>query len=370
MRRRCAGQVVTAQLYAEFAIYRAIATRLMTLERESLTQCLFRVKQGARHGCYPLHQKAIEMSDRPAIKRFNALSGNLKGSITIVVAALGFALMTALIKLAGERLHVTQILFVRQIVMMAIVMPSVLNHFPGCLKTARLDLQIIRVVFALIAMLCGFYAVIHMPLADAMAIGFAKSFFVTIFAIFILHEVVGIRRWSAVAVGFVGVVVMMQPGTEGFDPISILALISAAAAGMVMVIIRKLSQTDKPITTLSYQAILVAICVAIPAWIYWLPPTPFEWALLLAIGIVSYGAQMLNIYAYTWGEASVLASLDYIRLLYATLFGWLLFDTIPGVATWIGAMVIIGASLYTVQRERQKNRNLARSPDGRGFTNT
>lgn len=304
------------------------------------------------------------------VARFTESPGNFKGAMTILVAAFGFALMTALIKLAGERLHVTQILFCRQIVMVAIVMPKVLNHFPGCLKTARLDLQLIRVALALVAMLCGFYAVIHMPLADAVAIGFAKSFFVTIFAIWFLGEVVGLRRWLAVIIGFVGVLVMMQPGTDGFDPISLLALISAAAAGLVMVIIRQLSKTDEPVTILSYQAFFVAICVAVPAYLYWQPPTLWEWGILLAIGVVSYGAQMLNIFAYKWGEASVLASLDYVRLLYATLFGWLMFETLPGPYTLAGALVIIGASIYTVQRERARKQQLARSPQGRGFTDT
>jgi len=277
---------------------------------------------------------------------FQALPGNLKGSLTLLVAAGGFAVMVLMIKIVGQQLHVTQILFVRQLIMVLIVAPKILSHFPGCLETKRLDLQLIRVVFALIAMLCGFYAVIHMPLADAMAIGFAKSFFVTIFAIWFLQEVVGIRRWMAVAAGFFGVLIMMQPGTEGFDPHSILALIASAAAGLVMVIIRKLSETDKPITT------------------------PTEWLLLLGIGVVSYGAQMMNIYAYSWGEASVLASLDYVRLLYATLFGWLVFDTLPGPYTWAGSVVIVCAAIYTLHRERQRKANLSRSPDGRGFTNS
>ncbi len=310
------------------------------------------------------------MSFESRVARFNLLSDNLKGALTIMVAALGFAIMTALIKLAGERLHVTQILVVRQMIMVAIVMPSVLNHFPGCLKTARLDLQIIRVFFALIAMLCGFYAVIHMPLADAMAIGFAKSFFVTIFAIVFLKEVVGPRRWFAVAAGFVGVLIMIRPGTEGFDPISGYALVGAAGAGLVMVIIRKLSQTDRPITTLSYQAFLVAICVAIPAYLNWITPTLWEWVLLVGIGLISYVAQMLNIYAYGWGEASVLASLDYIRLLYATFFGWLLFHNIPGPYTLVGAAIVIAASLYTVHRERARNQELVRSKDARVHSNT
>ena len=316
------------------------------------------------------------MSDNPApnvgtfAERFQRLPGNLKGSLTLLLAACGFSIMVLMVKVVGERLHVTQILLVRQIVMILIVLPKVLDHFPGCLKTERLDLQMIRVVFALTAMLCGFHAVIQMPLADAVAIGFAKSFFITIFAIIFLKEVVGVRRWAAVLIGFVGVLVMMRPGTNGFDPNSIFALIGAAGAGLVMVIIRKLSETDKPITTLSYQAFLVALCVMVPGILYWEWPTQLEWGLLVAIGIVSYGAQMLNIYAYTWGEASVLASLDYVRLLYATFFGWLVYDTLPGPYTWIGSLVIIAASIYTVQRERKNKQTLARSPDGRGFTNT
>ncbi|MFD0915841.1 DMT family transporter [Pseudahrensia aquimaris] len=303
-----------------------------------------------RHRFYSLNP----MSFSSSVSKFNALPGNLKGALTLMVAALGFALMAALVKLAGERLHVTQILLVRQIIMIAIVMPRVLTHFPGCLRTQRLDLQIIRVCAALVAMLAGFYAIINMPLADAMAIGFAKAFFVTIFAIIILHEKVGWRRWAAVAVGFIGVMVMIQPGTANFNPISLYALVGSAAAGFVMVIIRKLSETDAPITTLSYQAFLVGLAVVIPGVIYWQAPTANEWFTLLAIGAVSYGAQMANIYSYKWGEASVLASLDYVRLLYATLFGYLLFETLPTVYTWIGAAVIIAASLYTVQRERSK----------------
>ena len=303
-------------------------------------------------------------------KRFEALSGNLKGAATLMVAACAFAIMAALIKLAGERLPVTQILFVRQCIMMMVVAPAIFHHFPGCLKTKRLDLQMVRVAAALVAMLGGFYAVIHLPLADAVAIGFAKAFFVTIFAIYILHEQVGLRRWMAVVVGFVGVLVMIRPGTEGFDPITLLALLAAAAAGFVMVILRKLSETDTPTTTLSYQALLVGVIIAFPAWLYWIPPTRTEWMLLLGIGIISYVGQMLNIHAYKWGEASVLASLDYTRLLYATVLGYFLFNTLPHTATWIGAAVIIGASIYTVQRERVKNRKLVRSPKGRAFTET
>jgi drug/metabolite transporter (DMT)-like permease len=301
--------------------------------------------------------------------RFLAMPDNLKGIATVLVAAIGFTCMVALIKYAGQNLHVTQILFIRQIVMVLIVLPGIISHFPESLKTSRLDLQVYRIIGATIAMLFGFYAIIHMPLAEATAIGFAKSFFVTIAAIIILKEKVGPRRWVAVLIGFIGVIVMVQPGGDGFNYFSIYALIGSASAGLVMVIIRKLSQTDSPTTILTYQAIAVGVLVAIPAWYYWTSPSLNEWILLISIGIISYGAQMLNVYAYKWGEASLLASIDYVRLLYATIFGYLLFSQIPGPYTWIGSGIIISASIYTIHRERKHNQNLARSPHGRGYTN-
>ncbi len=282
-----------------------------------------------------------------------------------MVAAFGFALMVALIKFAGQHLPVTQILFVRQLGMTIMLVPVLYRSFPASLKTANLPLQGARIVFALIAMLTGFTAVVNMPLADATAIAFAKSFFVTIFAVVILKETVGVYRWSAVFVGFIGVLVMVGPGTEGFSVYGGLAIVGAASAGLVMVIIRKLTRTDPTATILAYQAIGVGLIMAIPAYLQWLTPTALEWSLLAAIAVVSYFAQKANILAYTYGEASLLASLDYVRLLYATLLGWFIFSELPGTSTWIGAGIIVIASVYTVHRERQRKHRLASDPHAR-----
>ena len=284
-----------------------------------------------------------------------------------MLAAFGFALMVALIKLAGQHLPVTQILFVRQLGMTIMLVPFLLKTFPASFKTDHLSLQLGRIVLALIAMLTGFTAVVNMPLADATAIAFAKSFFVTIFAVFILKETVGLYRWSAVFVGFIGVLIMVRPGTDGFSVYGALAIVGAASAGLVMVIIRKLTRVDPPTTILAYQAIGVGLIMAIPAFIQWVTPTPTEWLLLAGIGVVSYFAQKANILAYTYGEASLLASLDYIRLLYATVFGWMLFSELPSVSTWVGAAIIIVASIYTVYRERRRKQRLASHPDARSL---
>lgn len=272
------------------------------------------------------------------------------------MAAFAFSLMSLIIKMLGAHLHVTQILLIRQIGMIIIVAPAVISDFPGVLRSNRPGLHITRIFFALIAMLGGFSAVIHLPLADATAIFFAKSFFVTIFAVLILKESVGVYRWGAVIIGFLGVMLMLRPGGENFSIYGLAGVVGAAGAAVVMIIIRILAQTDRPKTILSFQALGVGLLMVVPGIYYWQWPTLNEWLLLGVLGLVSYFAQKGNIYAYKWGEASMLASLDYVRLLYATLFGYLIFDSFPSISTWIGAGIIVAAAIFTVHREAKRRK--------------
>ncbi|MEE8366173.1 MAG: EamA family transporter, partial [Gammaproteobacteria bacterium] len=190
---------------------------------------------------------------------FYRLPDNLKGIVFLMLASVVFSIMALLIKLLGQRLHITQILLVRQIGMVIMVAPVILRNFPGSLRTARPKLQLIRVLCALVAMLFGFTAVIHMPLADATAIFFAKSFFVTVFAVFFLAETVGVSRWSAVLIGFVGVMIMLQPGTDNFSIYGLASLVGAAGAAAVMILLRLLSRSDSADTIMIYGSLGVGL---------------------------------------------------------------------------------------------------------------
>lgn len=304
------------------------------------------------------------------MQRFDTLSDNLKGATIVVVAAAFFTLGVALIKLAGTRIPVIQLLFLRQLVMMMLISPALISDFPQNIRTNRPALQIIRIFFALIALSGGFTAAIHMPLAEATAIGFAKSFFVTVFAVLILKEQVGPYRWAAIFVGFLGVAVMVRPGAAGFSIYGVYALAGAAAAGLVMVIIRLLSKTETSTSIIGFQVFGVGLVTLVPTIMIWVPPTPKEWLIILAIGVVSYVAQRANIFAYKHGEASLLASLDYVRLLFATVIGYFLFQQLPQFSTWVGAGIIVVAAVFTVYREAKRKQMLTRAPGGRGFNNT
>jgi drug/metabolite transporter (DMT)-like permease len=280
----------------------------------------------------------------------------MKGTLFLMLASIFFTLMTLLIKVLGQHLHITQILFIRQLGMTVMVLPAIIRHFPGSLRSNRPGLQMLRLGFAVITMLFGFSAVIHLPLADATAISFAKSFFITIFAVIFLEEVVGIYRWSAVAIGFVGVMVMLQPGTAEFSIYSIASLVGAAGAAAIMIILRILTQKDSADTIMTWSALGVGLAMAIPSIYYWQPLATFEWGLLAVLVVVSYFGQRCNIFAYKHGEASLLASLDYVRLLWATLLGYLVFGHFPGVATWVGASIVISAAIFVIYRETRRGR--------------
>lgn len=295
---------------------------------------------------------------------FRRLPDNLKGIAFLLLASIGFSVMALLIKLLGQRLHVTQILLLRQFGMLILVSPAIMRNFPGSLRTGRPGLHILRIVCALLAMLGGFTAVIHLPLADATALFFAKSFFVTIFAVLILGEFVGVYRWGAVAVGFAGVLVMLQPGTENFSAYGLASLAGAAGAAAVMINLRILSQTDSADTILTWSALGVGIAMALPGIYFWRAPTAGEWAMAGALAVVSYFAQKGNIFAYKHGEASMLASLDYVRLIWATLLGYLVFGDFPGASTWIGAAIVVAAAIFTIYRETRRKR--VWSPAGSG----
>ena len=233
--------------------------------------------------------------------KWRSVPGNVRGGIWMLLATLFFSIMVAMIKLAGQTLHVTEILLVRQITMLVITAPMIMSAFPRSLHSQRPGLQSIRIVIAFFSMVLGFTAIIHLPLAEATAISFGKTFFATILAIVILGEVVGPRRWGAVITGFIGVLIVAWPSGEGaFNIYGLLAIISAGCVACVMIIVRKLSQIDMPITILSYQAIGVGILMVPPAIWFWKTPTLNELLLLIAIGGFSVIGQYCNIQSGTW----------------------------------------------------------------------
>lgn len=287
---------------------------------------------------------------------FEALPGNVRGAIWIVMAGVFFTIMSALIKKTGSRIPVIEILFVRQLVLSIIVWPMISHDLRGAFATPNIKLHLFRIALALVAMIAGFTATVHLPLADVTALAFTKSIFVTLFAILILREQVGLHRWAATLIGFAGVALMLKPSGDGSLYYGVLAIVSAAAAGLIMVIIRKLAQNEKLATIMAYQSFGVGAVLIVPTIWLWVTPTWFEALLMLLVGVTSAVGQSMNILGYRAGEAAVVAPMDYLRLLYATGLGFLIFAELPTLQTLAGAAIIVAASLATLQREIRMGR--------------
>ena len=275
-----------------------------------------------------------------------------KGAALVITATVLFSFMILIIKLLGDRLGVTQIIFVRQCLMGLIMLPVIATHIPDTLRSKALHLQLMRIGLGLISIIIGFTAVIELPLAESTTIGFARSFFVTLLAIYFLHEYVGPRRWFAVFIGFVGVLIVMRPGTDAFSIYSLFALIAAAAVGGITILNRKLARLDGAQTTVTFLIVGVASSLAPFAINSWIWPTMYEWMLFGGLAAVTWSAQMLNVKGFKYGEASFLAGLDYIRLIFAVAFGYLFFGAVPDALFFVGAAIIIAAASHSARRPR------------------
>jgi len=286
----------------------------------------------------------------PWLKYWRTLPGNAQGALWILLAAMVGATMAASIKYVGQRIPVFEILFIRQLIVVAILSPVIAQKGLGMFKTDVLRLHVMRGAFAAVAMATGFTALVHMPLAEATAIGFAQTLFMTLLAIVFLGERVGIRRWSVTIVGLVGVLVIIQPGTEAMNAYALLALVAALFVAGVKIVLRKLSQVEPPTTIMIYQSCFVTVIMAGPAVYLWVMPTIEEFLAILAIGALMSALQGAMIQGLKVAEAVAVAPVEYARLLFATIIGIIFFAEIPTTSTLAGSLIIISSTLYTIRR--------------------
>lgn len=275
---------------------------------------------------------------------------NLRGSIYMVSALLVYAVMVGLFKYLGPVIPLVEILMIRQIVMSLIIIAFAVRELPAMLHTARPGLQVFRGLVTLASMLCGFSAVIYIPLAQATAIGFSQVLFVTIAAVLVLKEKVDTSRWIATIIGFVGVIIMLNPSSEGLNIYALMSVAGALFGACITVSVRMLATSERTDTILIWQGIVLMAVLAVPTWWYWVWPTPEQWLWLIVLSVFGTAGQWLLTRAYQVGEAAALAPIDFSRLLLASFTGFVFFAEIPALPTWVGAAFVIGATLYTVRK--------------------
>lgn len=287
---------------------------------------------------------------RRLARAWNGLSGNARGSLWLLAGGLAGTAMVAGVKHLGQRLPVLEILFVRQMFVFLLLTPTLARAFPGALRTSRPKLHLWRCAVSIVAMTTGFTAVVHLPLAEATAIGFSRAFFATLLAILVLGETVGARRWGATIVGFAGVLLIARPDREGLNAYALLAVLSAALVACNVIMTKRLAATERPATIMAWHAGVLSLAYAIPAWWLWVTPTWMEVAAIAGIALLMSAVQYCMISGYREAEASAAQPLDYVRLVYAAAIGFVVFGEVPTAWTWAGAALVVASALYTLRR--------------------
>jgi len=252
-----------------------------------------------------------------------------------------------------------EVAFVRNAFGLLALLPMLLRPGHAPLKTQQLPRYFVRSAIGLGSMLCAFWALGHLPLAQAVSLSYSTPLFVTIAAVLWLGETVRIRRWAAVVVGFIGVLVIVRPGTAGFTAGSLVAVAAAVLSSLVAIQIKQLTRVDSADTVVLYTYVFWVPLSLVPALFVWVWPSGMAWLWLLATGVLGTVGQLLWTRALRLGEVSALTPISFLQLPLVTLLGWLLFNESVDRWTLIGAGIILAANAYIAHREAVLSRRAA-----------
>jgi drug/metabolite transporter (DMT)-like permease len=268
-----------------------------------------------------------------------------------------FPLMNAIAKHLSAHLHVGQVLFMRQAFYLICLFPIAWWRYgAGALRPAQPVAQVFRGIFVLLGGGLFFFAIARMPIADALAVYFIFPFVITLLSPFVLGERVGIWRWSAVVTGFLGALVIIQPGGAGIGAGTLFALAGGTSYAIALLLTRRLAVSDPPLVTATISGLVGLLVAALPMPWVWQTPRPGDWLFFLALGAIALIGQSLVILAHTKATAAELAPYAYSEIAMAVLVGLVLFGDFPDPHVWLGIAVIVSSGIVIAWREGVKRR--------------
>ncbi len=286
---------------------------------------------------------------------------HLRAALLMMGSTVFFGLMAVAIRLASQTLHTFEIAFFRNFFGVIAALPLLLRHGPDLLRTTQLPRYLFRCVIGVMSMFCGFWAIGHLPLAQAVSLSYSTPLFVTIAAVLMLGEQVRARRWAAVVLGFVGVLVIVRPGSASFTGGTLIALSAAVLSGLVSIQIKQLSRTEPADRIVLWTTLLWVPMSLGPALFVWEWPRGITWLWVAAAGGLGTGGHMLWTRALKLGDVSALTPISFMQLPIVATLGYLLFDEQVDRWTALGAGIIFAANAYIAHREAQLARRSATS---------
>ena len=266
-------------------------------------------------------------------------------------SAMAFGLMAIAIRYATGHVPTQEVAFFRNAFGLLVLLPVLLRPGHAPLRTQQLPRYLLRSTLGLASMLCGFWALGHLPLSQAVSLSYSTPLFVTIAAVLWLGEKVRFRRWAAVIAGFIGVLVIVRPGAHGFDAGSLIAVLAAMISAVVAIQIKQLTRVDGPDTVVFYTYVFCVPLSLVPALFVWVWPSGIGWLWLLATGVMGTIGQLFWTRALKLGEVSALTPISFTQLPLVVVLGWLLFGETLDRWTLLGAAIILAANAYIAHRE-------------------
>ena len=275
----------------------------------------------------------------------------LRGALWIIGSVFCFTVMWVTVRYASHELDALQILFFRFFFGLLFLAPLFMLSGGVDLGTRRFGLHLLNGFFQVTATACMFVGLSLIQIAEAPALTFTAPLFVTAGAAFFLGETVRLRRWTATAVGFAGALIILRPGAQAISLPALVVLVGSAFVAGGILTTKSLSRTEAPDTIALYLTLLMAAMSLPVALTVWRMPSMETFGWLAGTGLSGSLGLMAMVRAYRAADASVVMPFRYIALLFSGAFGYLLFDELPDLWTWVGAAVIVSAALYTARRE-------------------
>lgn len=283
------------------------------------------------------------------------LSASTKGALWMSLAIVLFSAMTVLIRLLTTDIPVHQIVFVRGVVSVLLLVPWFANQGLQSLATNRFALLMGRGLLTSLALVTWIYALARIPLAEAVALHFTLPLFGILLAAYFLKEKLDIHRTAVTIVGFMGTLVILRPGVEAMNILSLVVLFSALAYAGTGIQTKILVRTETSAAIVFYVSAFTAVAFAIPCLFEWAKPTIAQWVMLVGVAALNVAAQSCMNRAFSAADASFILPFDFLRLPFAVVAGFFLFSETPDIGTILGAAIIFGATYYNTRRERMRS---------------
>ncbi len=280
-----------------------------------------------------------------------ALSAPVRGALYMVISAFFFAITAGLIRYATQEIHPFEAAFLRSFAGLVFMLPLVIGGGREGIRMKNPGLHLVRGILSAAGTLMWFSALALLAVGEAVALNFTAPLFATMMAPFVLREVVRARRWTACALGFIGVLIMLRPGVEAISPGALLSIGSALTIACNMMIIRIVSQQDSTRAVVLAFSFYLSLFTLVPALFVWQTPSWEVLAAMVLCGIFSTLAHLLLTRAMSIAEMSAIAPLDFVRLLFAAAIGFIWFAEVPDIWSAVGAIVIAGSAVYIARRE-------------------